>query len=120
MAAEVWSLGAILYHMMVGKPSIDTEKDMSSLRRDGTTQEDIHVQPLPTRYSPELRKIVATMLRTDFKQRPTAADLSVSVDKGIRVWRENAPEGMLYVREGERKGGSGLLLGKGQHDGRLP
>ncbi|KAI9877657.1 MAG: hypothetical protein M1830_003176 [Pleopsidium flavum] len=104
MAAEIWSLGAILYHMMVGRPSIDTEKVMSTLAPDGATKTDIHLQPLPKRYSSGLRTIVAQMLRADIKRRPTAADLSVSVDRGIRIWRESVPEGMLYVERRAQRG----------------
>lgn len=101
MAAEVWSLGAVLYHMMVGSPPVDTEIDISYLFAEDATSDDFMVKALPDTYSPQLQNIVLQMLTVDRNERPTAADLSVEVDRGMRIWRETTPEGRRYVSKGE-------------------
>ena len=112
MAAEVWSLGAVLYHMMVGKSPIDTERDIFHVLPNGSKSSGMFVKSLPNKYSSEIREIVLRMLTTHIDERPTAADLSVSVDTGMRTWRQTHPEGRLYVGKGERRRGSSLLLGQ--------
>lgn len=103
MAADIWSLGAVVYHMMVGKPPVDTETDISYLLPEGATSDDFIVKPLPDTYSPDLRDIVLQMLTTNRNERPTAADLSVDVNQGMSMWRDNTPEGRHYVGKGERR-----------------
>ena len=104
MASDIWSLGAVLYHMMVGKPPVDTETDLSYLFPERATSDDFMVKPLPDTYSLELRDIVLRMLRTNKSERPTAADLSVDVDQGMSIWRANTPEGRVYVGHEGRRG----------------
>lgn len=103
MAAEVWSLGAVLYHMMVGSAPVDTEANISYLLPKGTTSDAFFVKPLPNTYSAELRNIVLKMLTTDRNERPTAADLSVDVNQGMSIWRESTPEGRQYVGKGQQR-----------------
>lgn len=103
MAAEVWCLGAVLYHMMVGSAPVETEIEISDLLLGANTSDDFVVKALPDTYSPELRDIVLQMLTIDRNERPTAADLSVSVDRDMRIWREDTPEGRQYVGKGERR-----------------
>lgn len=119
MASEVWLLGAVLYHMMVGRPPLETQKELAPLAPDGTKPSDILVQALPTKYSSELREIVTEMLRTRTQERPTTPELSLSVDRGMRIWCESTPEGRLYVRKGQRKGNSGLVPREALSLGRL-
>ncbi|SLM41063.1 Serine/threonine/dual specificity protein kinase, catalytic domain [Lasallia pustulata] len=111
-AAEVWSLGAVLYHMMVGHPP--EEQDLSGLLpapefigteapTDPAGLRGFYMRALPQRYSNELRDIVRAMLHFQEAKRPTAADLSVEVDRGMRIWREDTEEGERYRLKGEKR-----------------
>ncbi len=89
--------------MMAGQPPVEREKLMPVQLSDGNTRDELIFEPLPSQYSEGLRAIVWQMLSVDRDERPTSADLSVSVDQGMRIWRETTPEGKIYVRKGDMK-----------------
>lgn len=66
-------------------------------------EDDFWVKAIPSRYSTELKKIVRAMLRVDRTKRPTADDLSVSVDHGVNIWRDSTSEGKRLIAKGENR-----------------
>ncbi|KAI9808886.1 MAG: hypothetical protein M1827_007161 [Pycnora praestabilis] len=101
--AEIWCLGAILYHMMFGQPPADTERDLSLAIPHRPDQYYHYVKPLPRRYSPELTALVYEMLRFRKEDRPSAPDLAMRVPAGLRIWRDKVGSKAAYVRTGERR-----------------
>lgn len=99
-ASEVWSLGAILYHMMAGTPPLPL--DVPGVAKN-PSEADFYVRKLPPRYNPRLREIVMGMLRVDPKARPTVLDLSEVVDAGWAAWRLDTGEGRRVVLKGHQK-----------------
>ena len=96
--------------MMVGQPP--EERDLSEVLQkpefiglkppeNAKGQRDFWLKALPQRYSPELRDIVKAMMHFQEDKRPTVADLSVEVDRGMRIWRESTAEGEAYRLKGE-------------------
>lgn len=111
-AAEAWSLGAVLYHMMVGQPpqEEDLSKVLPAPEFIGTEAPEnpaglrgFWLKALPQRYSSELRDIVKAMMHFQEAKRPTVADLSVEVDRGMRIWREDTEDGARYWLKGEKR-----------------
>jgi serine/threonine protein kinase len=85
--SEVWSLGAILYHMMVGHPPIPVQEGGDNpliVREKG--QHYFVVEPLPDRYSEGLKRIVYKMLRYIMEERPTADEIWCEIDPAREVW----------------------------------
>ena len=76
------------------------EREMPAGAGD-TTKEFAHLHATSTQYSAELRNTVEHMMAIEPENRPTAADLSATVDQAISRWRETG-EGMLWVRKGDR------------------
>lgn len=99
-ASEIWSLGAVLYHMMAGTPP--QPLDLTGVVGN-PAEADFWVRSLPRRFSIRLREIVMGMLRADPKARPTVDDLSVVVDAGWAAWREDTDEGEKVVLKGSQK-----------------
>lgn len=128
-AAEVWSLGAVLYHMMVGHPP--AEEDLSEVLpgpqfigteppEDPAGLRPFYMRALPREFSTELRDIVKAMLHFQEAKRPTMADLSVEVDRGMRIWREDTEEGETYRLKGEKRRYDHLDKMIGKNRGQLP
>ncbi|KAI9775003.1 MAG: hypothetical protein M1835_005977 [Candelina submexicana] len=101
MKSDIWSLGAVLYHMMVGAPPVDTERN--SPVPETPSMYNHWVKAFPKRYSKGLCNIVREMLHFTKEKRPSAADLSPRVGAGFRIWRETADEGKDYVGRGENR-----------------
>lgn len=127
-AAEVWSLGGVLYHMMVGHPPI--EEDLSGVLpgpqfigteppKDPAGLRPFYMRALPQEFSAELRDIVKAMLHFQEAKRPTIADLSVEVDRGMRIWREDTEEGGMYRLKGEKRRYDHLGMMMGRNRGQL-
>lgn len=114
-ASEIWSLGAVIYHMMAGLPPLPL--DLTDVTGE-PNKSDFWVRSLPHRYSKELRDIVMGMLRTDRQARPTADDLSYVVGAGWTTWLEDTEEGQRVVLKGGQKRKDGAS--KSQIEGLTP
>ncbi|KAI9709412.1 MAG: hypothetical protein M1812_007689 [Candelaria pacifica] len=101
MKSDIWSLGAVLYHMMVGAPPVNTEVNSSAPQTPSMYNH--WVKTFPERYSTALCDIVKEMLQFKKEGRPSAADLSPRVSVGFRIWRKTAEEGRDYVGRGEAR-----------------
>lgn len=99
-ASDIWALGAVLYHMMVGEPP--TQVDLSS-QTTTPNRDDFWVKALPARFTAPLKEIVRSMLRTNRDDRPTADDLTATVEEHMKAWRESTAEGRRFVAKGEFK-----------------
>lgn len=42
------------------------------------------------------------MLRIDRDQRPRADELSIAVDRGMRIWRQDTEDGGRFIAKGEQ------------------
>ncbi|KAI9769152.1 MAG: hypothetical protein M1840_004503 [Geoglossum simile] len=89
-AAEVWSLGAVVYHMMVGHPPL--ERDMTSIIPCDNKSLHYYIDAIPNRYSNELRTLVYEMLHISRKRRPTAQELTTRIGAGLSFWRDKTDE----------------------------
>ena len=69
--SDIWSLGCVLYQLMTLHPPF-TGRNMNQLL---TAIVRGHFAPMPSRYSYELRQTVATMLRRNPEDRPSACTL---------------------------------------------
>jgi serine/threonine protein kinase len=89
-AGEVWALGAVLYHMMVGRPP--EERNMQETIPQDSDYPCYYVDAIPNAYSSELRAIVYDMLKTEPEQRPTALQLSPRIGAALSYWRDKTAE----------------------------
>ncbi|KAI9854712.1 MAG: hypothetical protein M1813_000895 [Trichoglossum hirsutum] len=89
-AGEVWALGAVLYHMMVGRPP--EERNMQETIPQDSDYPCYYVDAIPNAYSSELRAIVYEMLKTEPEQRPTALQLSPRIGAALGYWRDKTAE----------------------------
>ena len=64
LETDVWSLGCMLYTMLVGQPPFDTSAVRSTLNR--VIQAEFH---LPSDLSPEAKDLIQCLLRKNPKQR---------------------------------------------------
>lgn len=69
--SDIWSLGCVLYQLMTLRPPF-TGRNMNQLLSAIVRG---HFPPMPARYSYELRQTVATMLRKNPDERPSAEAL---------------------------------------------
>lgn len=97
-ASDIWALGAVLYHMMVGEPLHQVDLSDETVTRAG---DDFWVKAMPKRFTSQLKEIVRSMLRIDRDQRPQADELSIAVDRVMRIWRKETEEGRRFVAKGE-------------------
>ncbi|MCJ1261463.1 hypothetical protein MMC22_001327 [Lobaria immixta] len=97
-ASDIWALGAVLYHMMVGEPlhQVDLSDETATRARD-----DFWVKALPKRFTSQLKEIVRSILSIDRDQRPRADELSANVDRGMRIWRQDTEDGRRFIAKGE-------------------
>lgn len=63
--------------------------------------DDFWVKALPKRFTNQLKEIIRSMLCIDRDQRPRAVELSIAVDHGMRIWRQDTEDGRRFVAKGE-------------------
>lgn len=116
LVSDIYSLGATLYHMMLGQPP-----EAVNLSHETTTDppdRDFWVQALPEdTYSCQLKRIVREMLRESIRRRPDGVMLYQNLMHDMEVWRGESEEGRRYVRRGECPRGFPVVEGDDE-DGR--
>lgn len=85
--------------MMVGETlhQVDLSDETATPAKD-----DFWVKALPKRFTSQLKEIVRSMLRIDRDQRPRADELSIAVDRGMRIWRQDTEDGRRFIAKGEQ------------------
>ena len=73
-AADVWGVGATLYHALTGRPPFDTDAEE---RYPQLREEPL---PLPATVTPELAELVGACLRPAPAERPTPAELAARLE----------------------------------------
>ncbi|KAI9805933.1 MAG: hypothetical protein M1825_000547 [Sarcosagium campestre] len=84
-SSEIWSVGAILYHMMTGKSPESRNLDKWMARK--ATRAHFFIEAIPKRFTPQLRDIVYDMLSYQIEERPSAIDLIPRIAYGIEAWK---------------------------------
>ncbi len=97
VAADIYSLGASLYHLLIGKPPFDSDSSYEVMRAQ------LESRPRPLReIRPEipigLARLVEQCLEKNAAKRPTAKQLADLLDQGARI-QPGADRG-LYVAIG--------------------
>ena len=97
LVSDIYSLGATLYHMMLGQAP--EEVDLSHETTTEPAERDFWVRALPQEtYSDQLKRIVREMLRTSRRRRPDAVTLYQNLLQDMEVWRSESVEGRRYIR----------------------
>jgi eukaryotic-like serine/threonine-protein kinase len=79
--SDVWGLGATLYHAVSGKrPFSRGSSDIGLSREERFPQLVEDVRPWPVRVPPELSQAVLACLRRNTDERPSAAELALSLE----------------------------------------
>ena len=84
-AADVWGLGATLYHAIAGKTPFGRgrTKDTDAPVEDRFPQVTEEPRPWPVRVPDDLSEAVLACLRKDPDERPTAAELALSLEPQV-------------------------------------
>jgi eukaryotic-like serine/threonine-protein kinase len=95
--SDVWGLGATLYHAIAGKtPFSRGSSDTDAPRERRFPQLVDDVRPWPVRVEPDLSEAVLACLRKDLAERPTAAELALSLQPQVAA----LPRKLLLGRRG--------------------
>jgi eukaryotic-like serine/threonine-protein kinase len=79
--ADVWSVGAVLYHMLAGKPPYEGDNDVQALFRLASGRPPV---PLPSRVHPAVAAVVARSLLHDPEKRyASAAELQQALEMAM-------------------------------------
>ena len=79
--ADVWSLGAVLYHVLAGRPPFEGDNDVQAIFRLASGKPPV---PLPPRVHPAVAAVVArTLLHDPDKRYATAAELQQALEMAM-------------------------------------
>lgn len=97
-ASDVWGLGATLFHAIVGEPPFGRarSKDSDAPLEERFPQLTEEPRPWPSRVAPDLAESVSACLRKDPDERPTAAELALSLEPQVAA----LPEKLRLGRRG--------------------
>jgi serine/threonine protein kinase len=99
-AADVWGLGATLYHAISGKtPFGSGSKETNDPLETRFPQVVEEPRPWPVRVPDDLSDAVLACLRKDPVERPTAAELAMSLQPQVAA----LPSKLLLGRRGARQ-----------------
>ena len=98
--SDIWSLGCVLYQLMTLRPPF-TGRNMNQLLIAIVRG---HFPPMPARYSYELRQTVATMLRKNPEDRPSAEALLRKRLFSIKQTHQSVTKRKLVISSINRKG----------------
>jgi NIMA (never in mitosis gene a)-related kinase len=97
--SDIWSLGCVLYQLMTLRPPF-TGRNMNQLLIAIVRG---HFPPMPARYSYELRQTVATMLRKNPEDRPSAEALLRKRLFSIKQTHQSVTKRKLVISSINRK-----------------
>ena len=94
-ATDIYSLGATLYHLLVGKPPFDSDSSYEVMRAQ------LEAKPRPIReIKPEvpvgLAKLVERCLEKQVNRRPTVKEIAAQLDQGARL-QPGADRGLMLA-----------------------
>lgn len=69
---DVWSIGVIIYTLLIGKPPFETKDVKTTYKR---IRMNAYSFPEHVTISPEAKQLIKSILITDPKQRPTVSDI---------------------------------------------
>ncbi len=82
--ADVWAIGAILYHALGGSPAYGADSQLATLQL--LTDPSMQFKPLPSDVPEPLRAVVGLVLVRDPSQRiSTAKDLGAAIERAMRT-----------------------------------
>jgi serine/threonine protein kinase len=107
-AADVYSVGVMLYQMLAGRlPLSAPDSDLMAIAMMHLHNQPPSLREADPEISPEIDRIVLSMLRKDPRQRPAIASLAPSFARAAR--RHDIPE----VRDRDRPRASDVILDAG-------
>ena len=97
-ASDVWGLGATLYHAITGETPFGSarSKDTHAPLADRFPQLTDEPRPWPAHVPPDLAESVSACLRKEADERPTAAELALSLEPQVAA----LPEKLRLGRRG--------------------
>lgn len=97
--SDIWSLGCIMYELCAKSPPFNAKTHFHLVQKIKLGRTD----PLPSMYSPELQKVIASCLKTNPLDRPdTAQLLNLPVVRLMRKEREVVEVGRLLRTQEEQ------------------
>jgi serine/threonine protein kinase len=97
--SDIWSLGCILYEMCALAPPFHAENQLSLALKIKSGV----FKPLPGRYSEELKRTVAWMLRVEARERPNVEDMLNLPQVSMRLRERALRKNVSHMRRKEEE-----------------